>query len=118
MNWSLVWSGCLDHYGVTEANWQEAAKQEPNLLASETPCFVGRAVAALAADPHVFKKSGRVFSSWDLAVEYGFSDADGSRPHWGKHFEQKYGQPLKSCDEVFYEYWFGGPIELLYPNWP
>ena len=107
----------LDHYGVTQANWQEGVKKEPNLIASETPFFVGRAVAALASDPQVSKKSGRVFSSWDLASEYGFTDVDGQQPHWGKYFEHKYGK-YKNCDEAFYEYWFGGPIEIVFPNWP
>ncbi len=107
----------LDHYGVTEANWQEGAKKEPNLIASETAFYIGRAVAALAADPQVLKKSGRVFSSWDLAVEYGFTDVDGRQPNWGRYFEEKYGKH-KKCDEVFYEYWFGGMIDTLYPDWP
>ena len=108
----------LHHFGVTEANWQEGAKKDPNFIASETPLYVGRAVAALAADPQVKSKSGRVFSSWDLALEYGFTDADGRQPHWGKHFAEKYGRPLKKCDEAFYAYWFDGMIDLLFPNWP
>jgi len=108
----------LDHFGVAEANWQEAGKKEPDFLASETPLFAGRAVAALAADPNVTKKSGRVFSSWGLSDEYGFCDADGRRPHWGKHFAAKYGDCMKSCDENFYESWSGGPIETIYADWP
>lgn len=111
----------LDHFGVTEANWQEGAKKDPNFIASETPFFIGSAVAALAADPEVAKKSGRVFSSWDLSVEYGFTDIDGSRPHWGKHFEKTYGKPgkpIKTCDEAFYQYWFEGPGDLVFPDWP
>lgn len=107
----------LDHFGVTEANWQGAAKKEPNFILSETPFYVGRAVAALAADPDVFKKTGRVFSSWDLAVEYGFTDADGRQPHWGKFCEEKYGKH-KKCDEAFYEYWFDGLISVVFPDWP
>ena len=51
---------------------------------SETPLYVGRAVAALAADPQVWKKSGGVYASWTLSDEYGFHDADGRRPHWGR----------------------------------
>jgi NAD(P)-dependent dehydrogenase (short-subunit alcohol dehydrogenase family) len=78
----------LEYFGVTEANWREAAKKDPHFIASETPIFVGRAVAALAADPDVAKKSGGVFSSWGLAEEYGFTDADGSRPNWGKYFAE------------------------------
>jgi NAD(P)-dependent dehydrogenase (short-subunit alcohol dehydrogenase family) len=108
----------LEHFGVTEANWQDGAAKDPNFIASETPFFVGRAVAALAADPNVFAKSGRVFSSWDLAASYGFKDIDGRAPHWGNHFEAKYGQRIRNCDDSFYEYWFGGPIDFLWPDWP
>lgn len=78
----------LDHFGVTEANWKEGAKKDRHFIASETPFYVGRAVAALASDPEVSKKSGKVFSSWGLAQEYGFTDIDGSRPNWGKYFEE------------------------------
>ena len=46
---------------------------------------MGRAVAALAADPNVMAKSGGLFGSWTLSDEYGFTDADGARPHWGRH---------------------------------
>ena len=108
----------LDHFGVSEANWQDASKKEPNFAASETPLFAGRAVAALAADPNILKKSGRVFSSWGLSDEYGFTDADGRRPHWGEHFVAKYGDCMKSCGEAFYEHWFGGPIDTIYGDWP
>jgi hypothetical protein len=81
----------LEHFGVTEANWRDGAKKDPNFLASETPFFVGRAVAALAADPDVMEKSGGLFGSWTLADEYGFTDVDGNRPHLGRHFDQTYG---------------------------
>jgi NAD(P)-dependent dehydrogenase (short-subunit alcohol dehydrogenase family) len=84
----------LDHFGVTEANWRDGARKDPNFLFSETPFFVGRAVAALAADPRVLEKSGGVYSSWDLAREYGFTDVDGSRPDLGKHLgESPFGPP-------------------------
>lgn len=108
----------LDHYGVTEANWKDGAKKDPNFIASETPLYVGRAVAALVSDPKIMKKSGRVFSSWDLAEQYGFPDADGRKPNWGKHYLAKVGPPYKKCDDGFYKYWFGGPIEIMFPNWP
>ena len=78
----------LDHFGVTEANWQEGAKKDRHFIASETPFYVGRAIAALAADPNVAAKSGRVFSSWGLAREYGFKDIDGRQPDWGQYFEE------------------------------
>lgn len=108
----------LEHFGVTEANWQDAGKKETNFLASETPLFAGRAVAALAADPDIAKRSGRVFSSWVLSDEYGFCDADGRRPHWGRHFARKYGGTMNPCDDGFYKYWFGGPIDKMFADWP
>jgi NAD(P)-dependent dehydrogenase (short-subunit alcohol dehydrogenase family) len=79
----------LDHFGVAEENWQDAAKQDPHFIASETPFYIGRAVAALASDPNVFKKSGGILSTWNLAPEYGFTDIDGRQPNWGKYFAEK-----------------------------
>jgi NAD(P)-dependent dehydrogenase (short-subunit alcohol dehydrogenase family) len=71
----------LDNYGVTEANWRDGARVNPHFAAiSETPRFVGRAVAALAADRDVQRRSGGSFSSGGLAREYGFTDVDGSQP--------------------------------------
>jgi NAD(P)-dependent dehydrogenase (short-subunit alcohol dehydrogenase family) len=81
----------LENYGVTEANWRDGAKKDPNFIASETPFFVGRAVAALAADPNVMEKSGGLFGSWTLSDEYGFTDMDGRRPHLGRHIEEALG---------------------------
>lgn len=78
----------LDHFGVTEQNWRDGAKKDPHFIASETPYFVGRAVAALAADPAVLEKTGKALSSWDLSTEYGFSDIDGRQPHWGNYFKE------------------------------
>ena len=75
----------LERFGVTEANWRDGGTRDSNFLQSETPLFVGRAVAALAADPHVIERSGQLYSSWELAKDYGFTDADGSRPDWGSH---------------------------------
>ena len=103
----------LDHFGVTGENWRDAAKQEPHFIASETPYFVGRAVAAIAADPDRARKNGRVLSSWDLSDEYGFTDIEGSQPHWGRHWEKSFGVPIKKCDDRFYDYWFEGPLEQM-----
>jgi len=108
----------LEHFGVTEANWREAIKKDANYAISETPLFAGRAIAALAADACLMKKSGRVFSSWNLSDEYGFCDADGARPHWGRHVTEKYGDCLKACGDAFYEHWVGGPIDTIYGDWP
>jgi NAD(P)-dependent dehydrogenase (short-subunit alcohol dehydrogenase family) len=108
----------LEHFGVTEANWRNAIQKDPNYAISETPLYAGRAIAALAADPNLMKKTGRVFSSWTLSDEYGFCDADGTRPHWGRHFAAKYGDTMNPCDEGFYKYWFGGALESVFPDWP
>jgi NAD(P)-dependent dehydrogenase (short-subunit alcohol dehydrogenase family) len=76
----------LEQFGVSEANWRDAAENNAEakhfgFIDSETPCFVGRAVAALAADPGVARWSGGVFSSWGLSEVYGFTDLDGTRPN-------------------------------------
>jgi NAD(P)-dependent dehydrogenase (short-subunit alcohol dehydrogenase family) len=71
----------LENYGVTEENWRDGATVNPHFAAiSESPLFVGRAVAALAADPDVHVRNGGSFSSGGLAREYGFTDVDGSQP--------------------------------------
>ena len=119
----------LEHFGVTEANWRDVAKAQnkdqnsgsqndaPNdFMVSESPRYIGRAVVALASDPKVRTKSGRVFSSWALAREYGFTDLDGIQPHWGNYARKKYGK-YKICDERFYSYWVPGLVELIFPDW-
>lgn len=70
----------LEHYGVTEDNWRDALAAQPHFAISESPAYTGRAVAALAADPQVARWNGRSLSSGQLALEYGFTDLDGSRP--------------------------------------
>jgi NAD(P)-dependent dehydrogenase (short-subunit alcohol dehydrogenase family) len=70
----------LDNYGVTESNWRDATKVSPHFAISETPAFVGRAVAALAQDPNVSRWNGKSLSSGQLAKIYGFTDLDGSQP--------------------------------------
>ncbi|WP_433345456.1 SDR family oxidoreductase [Microtetraspora malaysiensis] len=70
----------LDHFGVTEETWRDALEREPHFGISETPRYVGRAVAALAADPDVARWNGQSLSSGGLAQVYGFTDLDGSRP--------------------------------------
>ncbi|WP_427173340.1 SDR family oxidoreductase [Arthrobacter sp. 92] len=71
----------LENFKVTEATWRAAATIQPHFAAiSESPRFVGRAVAALAADPDVQRRNGGSFSSGGLAREYGFTDVDGSQP--------------------------------------
>jgi NAD(P)-dependent dehydrogenase (short-subunit alcohol dehydrogenase family) len=70
----------LDAFGVTERNWRDALKFQPHFAISETPAFVGRAVAALAQDPNVSRWNGLSLSSGQLAQIYGFTDIDGSQP--------------------------------------
>lgn len=86
----------LDHFGVREENWRDAIAKDPYFAESETPAFVGRAVAALAADPDVGEKGGGLFSSWDLAREYGFTDVDGRQPHWGSFFRSQVRRILEA----------------------
>jgi NAD(P)-dependent dehydrogenase (short-subunit alcohol dehydrogenase family) len=71
----------LERYGVSEANWRDGAQVNPHFAAiSESPRYVGRAVAALAADPDLQRHNGGSLSSGGLAREYGFTDVDGSQP--------------------------------------
>jgi len=119
----------LEHFKVTEANWKEAGKRgninlnnpdqndaPSDFMVSESPRYIGRAVVALASDPKVEEKSGRVFSTWALAREYGFTDVDGTRPDWGRYARKKYGK-YKICDDLFYSYWVPGLVELIFPDW-
>ena len=76
----------LDHFGVTAESWRDAIAKERHFAASDTPRFVGRAVAALAADPAIMERTGQALTSWDLAREHGFDDVDGTRPDWGAYF--------------------------------
>jgi NAD(P)-dependent dehydrogenase (short-subunit alcohol dehydrogenase family) len=70
----------LETFGVTEENWRDAEERVPHFGISETPFYVGRAVAALAADQEVARWNGQSLSSGQLAQVYGFTDRDGSRP--------------------------------------
>lgn len=108
----------LEHFGVTEDNWRDAGAKDPHFLASESPLFVGRAIAALAADPQVERRAGRVYGSWSLARDYGFTDADGGRPDWGAYFSETFGDVSRPCDDGLYQYWTGGAMEVLQPDWP
>ncbi|WP_207481550.1 SDR family oxidoreductase [Arenibaculum pallidiluteum] len=90
----------LEHYGVTEASWRDACSAEPHFAISETPRFVGRAVAALAADPDRARWNGESLSSGQLARVYGFTDLDGSRPDCWRYIDevQDAGRPADATD--------------------
>lgn len=81
----------LDKFGVTEGNWQQGAQVDADFLVSESPFYVGRAAAALAADPEVHRFHGQALSSWDLMHVYNFTDIDGTQPDWGAHYKTKHG---------------------------
>ncbi len=105
----------LDQFGVTEENWRDAAANVKSFIASETPLFVGRGIAALAADPNVVAKNGRVVASWDLGDEYGVTDADGMRPHfvrWLEANEPEMAAGWRKLDDAFYAYWGPMPYEM------
>ncbi|MFI2646766.1 MULTISPECIES: SDR family oxidoreductase [Micromonospora] len=91
----------LELFGVTEANWRDAAAGQPHFVMSETPAFVGRAVAALAADPDRARWNGRSVDSGGLAQVYGFTDLDGTRPHWARYYEEVV-RPGKPADDTGY----------------
>jgi|SRR5688572_8224957 len=88
----------LDNYGVSEANWRDAIAKQPHFVITETPRYVGRAVAHLAADREVERWSGQTLSSGQLAKVYGFTDLDGSQPDaWRYVVEvQDAGRPADS----------------------
>jgi NAD(P)-dependent dehydrogenase (short-subunit alcohol dehydrogenase family) len=98
----------LEGFGVAEANWRDAVDHPKakgfGWAGSETPCFVGRGVAALAADPAVLKKSGGLFGSWALADEYGFTDIDGGHPHWGRYGKEHFPQFFDAKPTTPYEW--------------
>ncbi|MFI8290834.1 SDR family oxidoreductase [Streptomyces sp. ms191] len=84
----------LAAFGVTEENWRDAVEKVPGFEIAESPAYVGRAVAALAADPERARWNGRSLDSGSLAREYGFTDADGSRPDaWGYMIAGETGNP-------------------------
>ena len=86
----------LQYFGVTEANWRDAGTKDRNFLESESPLYVGRAIAALAADPNVLGRTGMLYGSWELARQYRCTDYDGRRPDWGRHTIDWSGMPAAS----------------------
>jgi hypothetical protein len=91
----------LEAYGVSESNWRDATRIQPHFAISETPAFVGRAVAALAADPERSRWNGKSLSSGELAQVYGFTDLDGSQPDAWRYLVEVQG-PGKPADTTGY----------------
>jgi len=90
----------LDEFGVSEHNWRDGTARDPHFCASESPHYVGRGVAALAADPGAARFSGQTLSSADLAAAYGITDADGTRPDFPRYFAEVMapGRPAGDAD--------------------
>ena len=91
----------LEEFKVTEATWRDATAREPHFVMSETPRFVGRAVAALAADPQCSRWTGQSLSSGQVAAVYGFTDLDGSQPDFWRYLREVQ-EPGKPADATGY----------------
>jgi NAD(P)-dependent dehydrogenase (short-subunit alcohol dehydrogenase family) len=91
----------LEHYSVTEENWRDGCKVQPHFCISESPLYVGRAVAALAADPDRGRWNGASTSSGALAQEYGFTDVDGTRPDAWRYIVEHRDKGLPADDTGF-----------------
>src|SRR5436190_7270257 len=88
----------LEHFGVSETNWRDAldpARAEkdlpvapPDFAYSETPRYVGRAIASLAFDPDRARWNQQSLTSGELAMVYGFTDVDGTRPDVWRKMEE------------------------------
>ena len=92
----------LEHFGVTEETWRDGIAQDRWFAISESPRYIGRAVAALAADPDKKRWSGRSLSSGVLAKHYGVTDLDGSQPEVSRFFADAYFGDKKDADAADY----------------
>lgn len=108
----------LERFGVSEANWRDACLNVKGFEASETPCYVGRAIAALAADSEAKRWTGRALASWTLAREYGFDDIDGRRPDWDAYFDGMVNEILLRGGELSAEdrFWVEARYVRLLPE--
>jgi NAD(P)-dependent dehydrogenase (short-subunit alcohol dehydrogenase family) len=87
----------LENFGVSESNWRDALDQAraqngqpvapPDFAHSESPRYVGRAIASLAIDPERQRWNQQSLSSGELARVYGFTDLDGTSPDVWQHME-------------------------------
>ena len=91
----------LEHHGVTDENWREATERTPHFCISESPLFVGRAVAALAADGERARWNGQSLSSGQLAQAYGFTDTDGTRPDCWRYMAEVVDAGAPAGDEGY-----------------
>jgi NAD(P)-dependent dehydrogenase (short-subunit alcohol dehydrogenase family) len=91
----------LENFGVSEENWRDALERAPHFCISEPPSYVGRGIAALAADPDVARYAGKVVSSAELARTYGVTDIDGSQPVCWRYLDE-IQQPGRPATELGY----------------
>ncbi len=78
----------LENFNVTEETWRDALPRVPHFCISESPTYVGRGVAALAADADVHRYAGRVLSSAEIARTYGVTDIDGTQPDCWRYLDE------------------------------
>jgi NAD(P)-dependent dehydrogenase (short-subunit alcohol dehydrogenase family) len=78
----------LDAFGVSEESWRESDIAPPDFALSESPRYVGRAVVALASDRDRARWNQQSVNSGQLALEYGFTDVDGSQPEMWRFIEE------------------------------
>ena len=107
----------LEHHGVEESNWRDAIQKDPFFAASETPFFVGRAIAAIAADRRAILKTGSLLTSGQLAEEYGFTDIDGTRPNlaggvWESLMDEGWQKVVLRVRSEFEEHGFDPAVVL------
>ncbi len=89
----------LENFGVTESNWHDACRKTPGFAISESPTYVGRGIAGLAADPENCRFAGLILTSRQLADFYGHTDVDGSRPDcWG--LLDAHGMDFEKADDI------------------
>ncbi len=101
----------LDHFGVSESNWRDGAAKDPHFAFSETPRFVGRGIAHLVAEQDRGAVAGRVWASWTLSRRYGFVDVDGSRPDWGAHYVDAFGEDAyRPVSDAMLDDWAAQPF--------
>jgi NAD(P)-dependent dehydrogenase (short-subunit alcohol dehydrogenase family) len=92
----------LEIYGVREENWREFTTGSPHFCISESPTYVGRAVAALAGDPDVARWNGQSLSSGGLAQVYGFTDLDGTQPDCWRYMVEVVEREGAPADDAGY----------------
>jgi NAD(P)-dependent dehydrogenase (short-subunit alcohol dehydrogenase family) len=92
----------LDIYGVSESNWRDATQRSPHFAISESPIYLGRAVAALAGDPELRRWNGQSLSSGQLAQVYGFTDLDGTRPDCWRYMVEVVERAGAAADDSGY----------------